>query len=209
MAITYDWYENPQNEKEENPGVHPRPVNNGRISMKDLCRHANNWSGLSYGTVISVLDTIVRLCGEELREGREVHVEGLGYFAPTLETSEPVRRNSKYKHTKVKLKSISFRPDERLKREVYNAKFQHTKHPRPALSLSEIEVDMLLKKHFSEHDLLTRYEFQLLCHMARTTAYRHLNRLLKEGKLQKLGRHNQPVYAPMPGYYGVSREIRK
>ncbi len=209
MAINYDWYENPNNGWEENGGIHPRPAFNGRTSTQTLLRHASNCSALSVGTLLNALETLTRLCAEELREGREVHIDGLGSFAPTLETSEPVRRNDKYKHTKVQLKGISFRPDESLKREVRKAKFRRTKLTRPDISLTEEQIDTLLTKHFAEHDLLSRLELQYLCGMSRSTAYRHLKRLQEEGKLKRIGRVNQPLYCPLPGYYGVSREVRR
>ncbi len=209
MAITYDWFENPKDIKLKDPGVHPRPVDNGRVSMKELCSHAHQWCGLNRGTVMGVLDNIVRLCAEELCEGREVHIEGLGYFAPTLETSEPVKRSTKYKYTKVQLKGVSFRPDERLKKELSGAEFKQTSDPRPTESLTTTEVDMQLRKHFEENSTLTRFELERMCGMTRSTAYRHLHRLVEEGRLKKYGRHNQPIYMPAPGYFGRPLETKE
>ncbi|WP_369906892.1 hypothetical protein [Bacteroides sp. AF39-11AC] len=40
----------------------------------------------------------------------------------------------------------------------------------------------------------------------RTTANNHLQRLQKEGKLTNVERRAQPIYRPMPGYYGMSRD---
>ncbi len=57
--------------------------------------------------------------------------------------------------------------------------------------------------------MLTREKFQYLCRMARTTANRHLKRLCEEGKLKNIGKPRQPIYVPVPGYYGVSREVRR
>ncbi|SHJ56638.1 hypothetical protein SAMN05444350_13621 [Bacteroides stercorirosoris] len=48
----------------------------------------------------------------------------------------------------------------------------------------------------------------MLCGMARTTANGHLKRLLEEGKLVNVGRRTQPIYHPMPGSYGVSRDAK-
>ena len=67
---------------------------------------------------------------------------------------------------------------------------------------------MKLKEYFSCHDLLLRSDFQNLCGMARTTANIHLKRLQQEGKLVNAGTPKQPLYRPVPGYYGVSRDAR-
>ena len=83
MAIVYDWYENPNAEGEsEERGLHPRPLLNGKVSMEQLYYRVHERSSLSVGDAKSAIDTLTQLCGEELREGREVHIEGLGYFSP-------------------------------------------------------------------------------------------------------------------------------
>lgn len=81
-----------------------------------------------------------------------------------------------------------------------------SKYTRHSLRLSEVEIDTRLKEYFAEHDLLLRTDFQELCGMARTTANNHLQRLQREGKLMNVGRRTQPIYRPLPGYYGRSRE---
>ena len=43
--------------------------------------------------------------------------------------------------------------------------------------------------------------------MTRTTANRHLRRLLEEGKLKNIGKRMQPIYVAAAGYYGVSRDV--
>ena len=142
----------------------------------------------------------------QLREGREVHIEGLGYFSPTLEATQKVTRKTKNKHLKLRLKGVSFRPDIRLKAALAGVTATQSKYTRHSLRLSEVEIDMRLKEYFTEHELLLRIDFQELCGMARTTANNHLQRLQKEGKLTNVGRRAQPIYRPMPGYYGMSRD---
>ncbi|MEO5045861.1 DNA-binding protein, partial [Bacteroides thetaiotaomicron] len=34
----------------------------------------------------------------------------------------------------------------------------------------------------------------------------HIRRICQEGKLQNLGLRNQPIYVPVPGFYGTSRD---
>ena len=143
-----------------------------------------------------------------LRDGHEVHIEGLGYFAPTLEATQKVTRSTPNKHLKLRLKSISFRPDVRLKQAMTGVSAIRSKYTRHSLKLSEVEIDMKLKEYFSDHDVLIRSDFQALCGMARTTANVHLKRLQQEGKLKNVGKPTQPIYRAMPGYYGVSRDAK-
>ena len=167
----------------------------------------HNRSSLSVGDVKNAFEMLAQICGEELREGREVHIEGLGYFAPILRSTEKVTRSTKNKSSKMELKTIGFRPDARLKGELRGVKVSRSNYARHSESLSEVEIDMRLKEYFAEHDVMLRYDFQEVCCMTRTTANRHLRRLQDEGKLRNIGKRMQPIYVPAAGYYGVSREL--
>lgn len=150
---------------------------------------------------------LAQICGEELREGREVHIEGLGYFAPILRSTQKVTRSTKNKWSKMELKTIGFRLDARLRGELVGVKASRSKYARHSESLSEVEIDMRLKEYFADHDVMLRYDFQEVCCMTRTTANRHLRRLLEEGKLKNIGKRMQPIYVAAAGYYGVSRDV--
>lgn len=208
MAILYDWYENPgESDDSEEKGLHPRIFLNGKVGTDKLCRMIHGRSSLSVGDVKNAFEMVAQICGEELREGREVHIEGLGYFAPILRSTQKVTRSTKNKWSKMELKTIGFRPDARLRGELVGAKASRSKYARHSESLSEVEIDMRLKEYFADHDVMLRYDFQEVCCMTRTTANRHLRRLLEEGKLRNIGKRMQPIYVAAAGYYGVSRDV--
>lgn len=208
MSIIYDWYENPGDSGDsEEKGLHPRIFLNGKVSTEKLCHMIHGRSSLSVGDVKNAIEMLSQICSEELREGREVHIEGLGYFAPILKSTVKVTRSTPNKSMKMALKTIGFRPDVRLRGELVGVRASRTKYARHSQSLSEVEIDMRLKEYFAEHDMMLRSDFQELCVMTRTTANRHLRRLLEEGKLKNMGRRTQPIYVPAPGYYGVSRDV--
>lgn len=208
MAILYDWYENPgESDDSEEKGLHPRIFLNGKVGTDKLCRMIHGRSSLSVGDVKNAFEMLAQICGEELREGREVHIEGLGYFAPILRSTQKVTRSTKNKWSKMELKTIGFRPDARLRGELVGAKASRSKYARHSESLSEVEIDMRLKEYFADHDVMLRYDFQEVCCMTRTTANRHLRRLLEEGKLRNIGKRIQPIYVAAAGYYGVSRDV--
>ena len=208
MAILYDWYENPgESDDSEEKGLHPRIFLNGKVGTDKLCRMIHGRSSLSVGDVKNAFEMLAQICGEELREGREVHIEGLGYFAPILRSTQKVTRSTKNKWSKMELKTIGFRPDARLRGELVGAKASRSKYARHSESLSAVEIDMRLKEYFTDHDVMLRYDFQEVCCMTRTTANRHLRRLLEEGKLRNIGKRMQPIYVAAAGYYGVSRDV--
>ena len=131
MAILYDWYENPGTNEEapEERGLHPRPLLNGKVTMRQLYNRVHARSSLTVGDVMNAIDCLAQICGEELRDGHEVHIEGLGYFAPTLEATQKVTHSTPNKHLKLRLKSISFRPDVRLKQAMTGSVPSAANHP--------------------------------------------------------------------------------
>lgn len=110
------------------------------------------------------------------------------------------------KHLKLRLKSISFRPDVRLKQAMTGVSAIRSKYTHHSLKLSEVEIDMKLKEYFADHDVLIRSDFQALCGMARTTANVHLKRLQQEGKLKNVGKAHA---THLPGHAGVLRCVAR
>ncbi len=206
MSILYDWYENPGASPDDKEAVlHPRIFLNGKVETVTLCHRIHESSSLTTGDVKSALDTLAQLFAEELREGRAVHIDGIGYFYPTLAATEKVTRSTPHKSTKLTLKTVRFRPDAILKGNFTGIHTNQTKYSNHSEKISEVEIDIRLKEYFAEHRMINRRDFQGLCGLARTTAKTHLVRLRQEGKLVNVGLPNQPMYMPAPGYYGVSR----
>ena len=190
MAIVFDWYENPNASSEEEAALHPRIFMNGKVDTDTLCYKIHDYSSLTVGDVKNVLDNLSKILGESLREGKEVHIEGIGYFYPTLAATGKVTRSTPHN----------------LKGHFVGVRANQSKYVRHSEKVSEVEIDMLLKEYFAEHQMMTRRDFQEVCGLARTTAKTHLVRLRGEGKLVNIGLRNQPMYVPAPGYYGVSRD---
>lgn len=206
MAILFDWYENPQTS--ERPGeentLHPRLRLNGKVSTAQLRARIQKHCTLTETDVVAVLDALSRAMGEELADGKQVHLDGIGFFRPNLVSTEPVTEKTKRKNTKVKLKGIVFRPDQFLVDEVGKVKVQRTRFPFHSSKLTDEEIDALLTEYFAAHDFVQRKSFQLLCGMTQSTASRHLRRLCGEGKLKNAGLPKQPVYKPVNGHYIVN-----
>ena len=198
MAILFEWYETPvpnnETDETEKTTIHARITLNGKVGTDEIRRKIQKRSSLTETDVSAVLDALSHVMGEELSEGRQVHLDGIGYFYPTL------------KNEKVRLKGIKFRADRALKDEVGNVKLKNFRHSGHSGKLSDVEIDMRLKAYFAEHQLMTRADFQRICGFMRSKAAEHLKRLNAEGKIENIGRKTQPIYVPAAGYYGVSRD---
>lgn len=207
MAINFEWYDTPvPPDKEDEEKIHPRITLNGSVDTDDLRQWIQERCSLNKTDVSAVLDALSQIMGEQLSQGRQVHLTGIGYFYPTLTCKAPVTKGMKHKNSLVQLKGIKFRADQTLKNEVGAVRLKNMSHNGHSNKLSAVEIDMRLKEYFKEHQLLKRSDMQEICGFMKWKAMEELRRLKKEGKLQNIGRSTQPIYVPVAGYYGVSRD---
>ena len=203
MAISFDWYENPVSpDKPEEKRFHPRIIANGQIDTKDLRSRIQSRCTLNEVDVTAVLDALSQVMGEELCEGRQVHLDGIGYFYPTLTATEEIAADTPRRNTKVKLKGIQFRSDQKLKNSVGHIKIKQMKRIIHSPKLSETDIDSRLRKYFTDHQIMQRSDFQDITGMVRSTAMIHIRSLRTKGKLLNIGIPSQPIYVPAPGFYG-------
>lgn len=176
MAILFDWYENPDSydKSPEERILHPRLRLNGSRSTDELRRDIQARCSLTETDVTAVLDALSHVMGRELAEGRQVHLDGIGYFRVSLTTTEPVVAATKRKLTKVKLAGVKFRADQKLKNEIGAVKVKALKADEHSAKLTDEEIDRRLTNYFATHPFMTRNDFQSVCGMMRTTAMRHI-----------------------------------
>ena len=204
MAIQFELYKTPKDETDKEK-YHARVVNFQHIDTDYLARQIQTATSLTEGDVKSVLESLSHFMGERLREGESVHLDGIGYFQIKLNSQEPIT-SPKLKANQIKLKAnISFKADIKLKKSVSVVHLERSKLKRHSASRSNEEVDKLLTNYFSNNSILTRPDFQGLCNFTATTAARHIRRLKEEKKLQNINTYYNPIYAPMPGYYGRAK----
>ena len=77
MAILFDWYENPKSPEQqgEENTLHPRLRLNGKVSTAQLRARIQKHCTLTETDVVAVLDALSRAMGEELAEGKQVHLD--------------------------------------------------------------------------------------------------------------------------------------
>ena len=194
MAIQFELYKTPRPKDEaDKETYHARVVNFQHIDTDYLARQIQTATSLTEGDVKSVLESLSHFMGERLREGESVHLDGIGYFQIKLNSQEPI--------TSPKLKANQIK----LKKSVSVVHLERSKVKRHSASRSNEEVDKLLTNYFINNSILTRPDFQGLCNFTATTAARHIRRLKEEKKLQNINTYYNPIYAPMPGYYGRAK----
>lgn len=208
----YEVYRNPEKGiTEGGSAYHVRLVNNGKVCTDDL----GKWMGSSVNMsqVKSVLEALNSFMISHLRAGREVHVNGLGFFKmniqPALrwvketdETGKTVDVRKRYvlaspekvRSEYIEFKSISFRPESEIKRRFQGIRFVRSEVKSHSRNLTPEEVDIKLNNYFKVNNFFDRQAFQNLCGYTRTTALRIIRQLLDDKKIENIGRRNSPIY---------------
>ena len=141
MAILFDWYENPVSpDQPKKKRFHPRIAYNGQVDTDEMRSKIQSRCTLNEVDVTAVLDALSQVMGEELGEGRQVHLDGIGYFYPTLTATEEIAADTPRRNMKIKLKAIRFRSDQKLKNSIGLIKVKQLKKNFHSSKLSEVDV---------------------------------------------------------------------
>ena len=83
MAILFDWYENPKTSEQQGKRICCIRVSGNTAQLR---LRLNNREEILYidieTDVMAVLDALSHAMGEELAEGRQVHLDGIGFSVP-------------------------------------------------------------------------------------------------------------------------------
>lgn len=192
MSVFYDFYENPPTAKRKQR-LHARAVNIGTIDTDKLTKLIESRSTMSSADVKGVLTAIKDVIVMEFRHGFRVHIEGLGYFQVTV-SSPSVKYTNEIRAESIRFRSVAFRPEKALLKELKSMRFERIPHKSHSKKRSPEELDTRLAAYFAKHSTISREDYQSLMHLTRSTACRHLKKLVTEKKLRKTGLHRFPMY---------------
>lgn len=202
MSLLYEFYRNPQSDKDEERKYHPRVVTTGRVDTEQLARDIQQSCSLTRSDVKGMLAALADKMVQYLSEGKRVYLEDIGYFKVNLQCNQEVTTIDDKGVGKVSFKSISFRADERLKKAMNSTKIYRSNLKPHSMLMSEEQIEAKLTEYFATNPVITRRQFQFLCQLLKPTACRVIKRLADEGKLKNIASKRNPVYMPVEGYFG-------
>lgn len=116
MAAKYDFYKTPvSKDSTKRPRFHARIVSSGTIDTDDLAKRIHGRCTVTPADVAAVLISLSEVTAEYLREGKRVHIDGLGYLQVTLQCPA-VQSTHEIRAESIRFKSVAFRPEVELKR---------------------------------------------------------------------------------------------
>ncbi|MGL4518732.1 MAG: HU family DNA-binding protein [Phocaeicola sp.] len=192
MAIQFDFYLNPS-ATQENKQYHPRIVNKAPLETEEILELINHRCSLTPSDVVACLTELSRIISDGLDQGRTVHLDGIGSFNVALHsTAQEVTPKTRAEH--VEVKGITFKAAQRLKKRLSTTKLERIAQKRHSNLVTNQEIEEAIELHFTTQHTLTRLQLERLCNLTRSTALRHINRLISQGKLVNINSKNQPIY---------------
>ncbi|WP_302572215.1 HU family DNA-binding protein [Phocaeicola coprocola] len=203
MPILFDFYVSPSDSgKGEKEKYHARVVRSHTVQIDDIVNNISKRCTLSKGDIRAVLDELGDEIVYNLCEGNRVYLPGIGYFYLSLSTPKEADPKTTRSQS-IGIKAVEFRADSVLKTSLENhAKFERSDIKVHSSRLNIYEIDALLEDYFHKNEFLTRIKFEKLCGFTKTTAQRHLQRLMDEGRLVNVNTRHNPIYKPAKGFYG-------
>lgn len=163
MSAEYDFYKNPiPKGSNRKPRLHARIVPRGVITTEMLSEEIHDASSLTTGDVEATITMLSKAIIRNLKQGKRIHIKGLGYLEMTLQCP-PIKDPKEIRAESIQFKSVAFRPEIALKKELSTTRFVRAAHKNHSKSRSETEIDNLLTIYFSTHEYITRLEFQQVC----------------------------------------------
>ena len=204
MSIKFDFYNTPSPEgiaDEKEVRYHARVIAKQTVDTENMVKQIQQRSTLTKGDIVAVLSELRDLIKENLLNGNNVILDGLGMYSLILESPKDATPSNTHAQN-IAVKRINFRADRKLRKEIMaEAHFERSRNKNHSAHMSIYEIDALLVDYFEENNYITRERFEKLCDFTKNTALRHLKRLVDEGRLVNTNTPRNPNYEPAKGYY--------
>lgn len=201
MAVKFEFYQSPNSIGSNKKRYHARVVNQQHISSDQLAEEISNSSSLTEADVKAVLVALSERLAEHLKNGKRVHLDGIGYFQITLQC--PETKNPKNTRAEdVTFKNVRFRADKILKGSLQGLKTKRSQEKVHSAEISEEKLESRLTEYFKTQQVLTRKTFEELFLLTTPTACRTLRKLVEARLLKNIGTQHHPIYIALPGHFG-------
>lgn len=194
MKIKFDAMEIAQSPLHEVGKIYSRPtiINKQIIPTRDIMEKASGECTLTPIDISAVIDSLARHLRLELLQGNAVRIDGIGTFSLSLKFQDPTKDTEDFTARDIRVAGINFAPDSDLLNSVKSqSKFERATAIRSS-EVSEGDAILALRKHFEDHEAITKRAFQELLNLQYGRATKLLLALTAKNKLtvSKIGQTN-------------------
>lgn len=200
MSIKIDWQEYPPKQGESDTTgerqYYPRIRNSRKVTDEELFKIASIKSVISRGHFPAAVFQIAKAIAQELMNGNTVTLNDLGTFRLHIGTDTPVGKNERNNVKNIAIKGINFTPSPDFLEMLVESQFEWQPEHVSTPSYTDEAILTELKTWFTTHPNITRQEFCNLFQMSRTTGTNWLNKLIRQGMIEKTGKNKETRYMP-------------
>lgn len=198
-TIQFQLQESPLPKAGEAKSFYPVVAYGNKISGEQLCHAIDERCSLTEGDVLGVMVSVAKLIADNISCGRRVELPGIGIFAPSIVSDEPISDvNDRQIARHLRIDTIDFRPCKSLMNSMEEVTF-HRAEPLVLERISHTDQQLLeiIRKLCSASPIHTfdRQQFQNELGCSRAKACSVLRQLTEKGLIVKLGKSNSPYYA--------------
>lgn len=197
--IQFQLQEAPHPKGEEAKSYYPVVAYGNKFTAEQVCRSINESCSLTEGDVLGVMVSVAKLIAENISSGNRVELPGIGTFAPSIVSDEPITDvNNRQIARRLRIDTIDFRPCKSLMNRMEDVTFrradasviERTSHSEQQLLACIRDLCAASPLH-----IFYRRQFQDELGCSRAKACSVLRRLTEKGLIVKLGMTNSPYYA--------------
>ncbi len=182
MSINYDLYQNPPRNGNADKGLHPRAVNHGTLSTKELAERINKSSSFTQGDVLGLLSLLSDEIVNAFNESKSISIDGLGIFAVSLQ-SRPVSEAKEIHSQSIEVKNITFRASNQLKSRVCKLSIERDKNHKSGRLLSDEERRSNILAFLESEETINQSHAMNMNHCSLEKARKDITELIEEGKV--------------------------
>ena len=203
MPIKFDIYPNPpRKEDTETPTYHARIIADGMVSEDTFAGEISRASSLTPGDILAVLTELRSSMVTHLREGKRIHLSGIGYFEMAIDSPDIESDAPNFPSKRLKIKTVKFQPEKELKRDVsFGLEFERVKYLKHSITRDEKEDILLLRDAFKSNDRLTSKQITAVLGYTRSKTYRVMNQLREQKMVDECGFKTAHIYSATPKLY--------
>lgn len=197
MTAVYKMEKNPPKKGSGKKAVlHPRIVPWNTVDTESLIKEGSRRSTYTKGDLKGAIRVIADLLAENLEDGNNVNLDGIGYFSVSL-WSRPVEDKKELRSESVHFKNVNFRCSVELRKRLNSMELERYREPKKS-TFSEEEKERRLLHYLDRHAYITTLAYQGLNACTQYQARKELKQFVAEGVLIENGTRRMCLYMKRP-----------
>lgn len=192
MSIKFAVYNTPKPAKSGQQLQHARLVSNGTQNLDRICSFISECSSLCSSDIKGVIEALVVYIGQELSDGYNIELDGLGHFSPSFKSRKVVNEKGK-ELIKIEANGVNFRCSNRLKELVKADGIKKVQRKNDSNSLLAERKEKMLK-YLTKISYINALEYTKLNNCSRYRAEKDLKQFLDEGLLCQMGYKTHRIF---------------